>query len=128
MNLQFSYFLISGGVASLLNWISRFFFSQFFDFQTSVVLAFFVGLLSGFFLMRLLVFKRPQNSVKSQVLRYIGVNMFALPQTFLVSVLVLSLMESVTRANYFTEAVAHAAGIVAPVFTSYFGHKYFTFR
>ena len=128
MSLQFSYFLISGAVASILNWSSRFFFSHFFDFQVSVVLAFFVGLLSGFFLMRLFVFKIPSNSIKSQALRYVVINMLALAQTFVVSVLVLDLMERVVEIRSISEAIAHAAGIVVPVFTSYVGHKNFTFR
>jgi putative flippase GtrA len=128
MSLQFSFFLISGAFASLLNWSSRFLFSQFFDFQTSIVLAFLVGLLSGFILMRLFVFKESQNSIQSQALRYFTINMLALAQTFTISILMLNILQMYIEGKAIAEAISHAMGIVVPVFTSYLGHKYFTFR
>ena len=30
--------------------------------------------------------------------------------------------------EFYPEAVAHAIGVVFPVFTSFIGHKYFSFR
>jgi putative flippase GtrA len=128
MSLQFSFFLLSGALASLLNWSSRFLFSQFFNFQISIVLAFIVGLLSGFILMRLFVFKKSQNSIKSQALRYLIINMLALAQTFAVSVLMLNVLVRFIEDKAVSEAISHAMGIVVPVFTSYLGHKHFSFR
>ena len=128
MSVQFSFFLLSGAIASTLNWGSRFIFSQYFSFQISVVLAFVVGLLSGFILMRLFVFRRSQNTVKSQLIRYFSVNMLALAQTLIISILMINLLGRFLDERTLTEAIAHAIGIVVPVFTSYLGHKYFTFR
>ena len=128
MSVQFSFFLLSGAIASTLNWGSRFIFSQYFSFQISVVLAFVVGLLSGFILMRLFVFRRSQNTVKSQLIRYFSVNMLALAQTLIISILMINLLCRFLDERTLTEAIAHAIGIVVPVFTSYLGHKYFTFR
>lgn len=128
MSLQFSFFLLSGALASILNWSSRFLFSQFFNFQTSIVLAFIVGLLSGFILMRLFVFKKSQNSIKFQVLGYLIINMLALAQTFAVSVLMLNVLLRFIEDKAISEAISHGMGIVVPVFTSYLGHKHFSFR
>jgi putative flippase GtrA len=128
MSVQFSYFLLSGAIASTLNWGSRFIFSQYFSFQISVVLAFVVGLLSGFILMRSFVFRRSQNAVKSQLIRYFSVNMLALAQTLIISILMINLLSRFLDERTLTEAIAHAIGIIVPVFTSYLGHKFFTFR
>jgi putative flippase GtrA len=128
MSLQFTYFLLSGGIASLINWSSRFLFSQYFNFKISVIFAFLIGLLSGFILMRLFVFKSTKNPMKLQVIRYLIINFLALVQTVLVSVLFLNLMAGVLESKDTSEAIAHALGIAVPVFTSYLGHKYFTFR
>jgi putative flippase GtrA len=125
---QFSLFLLSGGCASLMNWGSRFLFSEYFNFQVSVVLAFFVGLLSGFILMRLFVFREPDGSMQSQVTKYLIVNMLALAQTFIVSIIFLKIINGSFESRDTAEATAHAIGVVIPVFTSYLGHKYFTFR
>lgn len=128
MSLQFSFFLLSGALASLLHWSSRFLFSLYFDFQTSIVLAFLVGLLSGFIFLRFFVFKKSQNSIQSQAIRYFTINMLALAQTFAVSVLMLNILQRYIEDKAISEAISHAMGIVVPVFTSYLGHKYFTFR
>jgi putative flippase GtrA len=128
MTLQFSYFLVSGAIASLMNWGGRFFFSQYFNFQTAVVLAFFIGLSSGFLLMRFFVFKDAKSSSKSQAIWYVVVNMLALAQTFVVSLLMVKLIQSSFESTDTAEAIAHAVGVIVPVFTSFLGHKHFTFR
>jgi putative flippase GtrA len=128
MSSQFLFFLLSGAIASTLNWGSRFIFSQYFNFQIAIVLAFVVGLLSGFILMRLFVFRRSQNTVKLQVIRYFSVNMLALAQTFIISILMNNLLSKILDERSLSEGIAHAVGIIVPVFTSYLGHKYFTFR
>ena len=125
---QFAFFLASGGLAAGLNWGSRFLFSVFFQFEIAVVLAFLVGLLSGFILMRLFVFDGAGKPLAPQVGKYIAVNLLALAQTLIISIVcarwVLPAMGIVQHA----EALAHLAGVLIPVVTSYFGHKLLTFR
>jgi putative flippase GtrA len=128
MSLQFSYFLLTGAFASLMNWSSRLLLSQYFNFQISIVIAFFIGLFSGFILMRLFVFKKSQNPIKTQIIIYFTINMLALVQTFLVSIVMLNFFGRFIEGKNISEAIAHAIGIIVPVFTSYLGHKYYTFR
>lgn len=126
---QFVYFLISGGLAAGLNWGSRFLFSKFFQFELAVFLAFLVGLISGFILMRLYVFGggRPKQ-ILPQIRRYVAVNLFALFQTLLISlVLARQVLPSIGMVVY-VEATAHFFGVFAPVIFSFFAHKFFTFR
>lgn len=125
---QFSYFLMSGGVAAGLNWGSRFLFSEFVRFEVAVVLAFLVGLLSGFILMRVFVFDGIGKPVASQVGWYVIVNLFALLQTLAISVVLARwVLPSIGIVNG-GEALAHLVGVLVPVVTSYFGHKLLTFR
>lgn len=128
MTKQFSYFLMSGGVAAGLNWGSRFLFSEFVRFEVAVVLAFLVGLLSGFILMRVFVFDGIGKPVASQVGWYVIVNLFALLQTLAISVVLARwVLPSIGIVNG-GEALAHLVGVLVPVVTSYFGHKLLTFR
>ncbi len=125
---QFAYFLLSGGVAAGLNWASRFLFSEFVRFEAAVVLAFLVGLLSGFILMRAFVFDGTGKPIVPQAGKYIGVNLFALLQTLAISmVLARWLLPSIGIIEH-AEAMAHLVGVLVPVVTSYFGHKFLTFR
>lgn len=125
---QFAYFIFSGGVAAGLNWGSRFFFSEFFRFEVAVVLAFIVGLLSGFILMRLYVFSGSAKSIASQFGKYITVNLFALLQTLVISLVLARWVLPSFGVTRNAEAIAHLIGVLVPVVTSYFGHKLFTFR
>lgn len=125
---QFFLFLISGGVAAGLNWSSRFIFSMFFSFNIAIVLAFIVGLLSGFVLMRVYVFNSLDKSIFPQFSKYIIVNFFALLQTLLISIILLRwVMPSLGVVEY-AEALSHLVGVLLPVVTSYIGHKLITFR
>lgn len=120
-------FLIAGAVAAALNFGSRFIFSEFMPFEYAIVCAFGVGLLSGFLLNKLVVFGPTDNALPSQISAYIGVNLFALLQTWLVTVLLAALL--VPRIGSGAgEAIAHFFGVAVPAVSSYFGHKYFTFR
>lgn len=128
MNNKFLLYLASGGVAALANYGSRFFFGIWFVFEISVVLAFVVGLVVGFFLMRSYVFQGSGKPFSSQVFMYVTINMFGLLQTVAVSSLMLRVVLPGLVSNEHAEAYAHAVGISVPIITSYFGHKFLTFR
>ncbi len=127
MSAQFPRFLVAGGVAALANFGSRFVFSEFVSFELAVTLAFFVGLGSGFLLSRRYVFTDSGNTLDKEVAWYVAVNMLALAQTWLLSVYGARYLASFVNVEL-ARACAHMAGIMLPVVTSYFGHKYFTFR
>ena len=130
---RFNRFLLAGGLAALLNFGSRFFFNIFVDFSTAVVLAFFTGLTTGFVLNKLYVFTSSGNSVVQEIGWFVMVNLFALVQTWALSVYLAQLLPDYLpiegpKGQELAEAIAHGAGVLLPVFTSYIGHKYLTFR
>jgi putative flippase GtrA len=125
---NFLYFILSGGVAAGLNFGSRFLFSWVLPFEIAVVAAFFVGLLSGFLLMRFFVFNGAGKPVIPQIRKYVLVNLFALLQTFLISLVLARWVLPSIGIHSHAEALGHLIGVLLPVLTSYFGHKYFTFR
>lgn len=125
---QFGRFLLAGGVAAAANYGSRFLFSAWFTFEVAVVLAFFVGLTTGFVLMRSYVFQAGGKPLLPQVWRYVAVNLLALLQTLVISVLLARWILPVMGINALAEPIAHAFGVAVPVITSYFGHRLATFR
>jgi putative flippase GtrA len=59
---------------------------------------------------------------------FIFINIIALLQTIVVSlVLVKYILLGITDLSL-REAIAHFVGVCLPVFTSYLGHKYITFK
>ncbi len=114
-------------MAALANFGSRFLFSEFMSFEYAVVAAFFVGLASGFLLSRRYVFQQSDNELHTEMFYYVLVNLLALVQTWLLSVYGALWLTDFWPLQI-AQASAHLAGIMLPVITSYFGHKYLTFR
>jgi putative flippase GtrA len=78
--------------------------------------------------MRVFVFQGAGKPIVPQVGKYVAVNLFALVQTLVISlVLARWLLPSVGIVEH-AEALAHLVGVLVPVVTSYFGHKFLTFR
>jgi putative flippase GtrA len=125
--------LLAGGLAALLNFGSRFFYNLFVDFSTAVVLAFITGLTAGYVLNKLYVFTSSGNSMVQEIGWFVAVNLFALAQTWGLSVYLAQVLPDympgeASGRRELAEAIAHGAGVLLPVFTSYIGHKYLTFR
>ena len=121
-------FIVAGGAAALANWGSRFAFSLYFNYEIAVVLAFLVGLTTGFILMRVWVFESTAKPMGRQATVYVLVNALALVQTLIISIALARWLLPAIGWHWQIEAVAHAAGVAVPVFTSYVLHKRATFR
>lgn len=99
----------------------------------AVVLAFFSGLTAGYLLNKRYVFTASRNSTLQEVSWFVLINLFALAQTWGLSVYLAQLLPDYistdgTGRQQLIDGLAHGAGVLLPVFTSYIGHKYLTFR
>lgn len=127
MNREFFRFLVCGGVAALVNWGSRFFFSTFLDLGWAVAAAYLAGMTTAFLLMKLFVFGDSRRGVREEYARFALVNAVALAQVWLVTLGLADYLFPVIKFSWHAEAVAHAIGVLSPVVTSYVGHRHFTF-
>lgn len=126
-SLQFLLFILTGGIAAAVNFGSRILYNLWTDFSSAIVLAHLTGMVTAYVLARIFVFKQISLSLGWSVLMFALVNVVALAQTWVVSLLLadhfLPWMGMRTHAREF----AHGVGVLLPVFTSYIGHKYLTF-
>lgn len=126
-NKQFLSFLITGGFAACVNFLSRVVFNQWLSFSSSVILAYLCGMVTAFILAKVFVFKSSRQTLGSAIFYFCVVNAFAILQTWLISmILAYYLLPAIGLTSYVRET-AHAIGIIIPVFTSYLGHKHFSF-
>lgn len=125
---QFRNFLLAGGVAAAANFGSRFIFSLWVRYEWAVVLAFVVGLATGFVLMRAHVFGGQGKAIGPQAARFVVVNLLALAQTLVISVALARWALPAVGLQAHAQALGHLAGVTVPILTSYFGHRLFTFR
>ncbi|MBS0515146.1 MAG: GtrA family protein [Proteobacteria bacterium] len=124
---RFLHFLAAGGMAATANFCSRILFSQWLTFVPAVVLAYLVGLTTAFVLFRHFVFARSDKSLPRQMFWFVIVNVVALLQTVLISLLLVDWALPRLHVVRHAYEIAHACGIAAPVFTSYLGHKWLSF-
>ena len=127
ISAQFLGFLLTGGIAAGVNFGARIFYNRWLDFSSAVVLAYLTGMVTAFILARSFVFTQGSQPVHRSALFFVMVNGVAVLQTWAVSMALYYLlpMAGVTR---WVPEIAHAVGVIVPVFTSYLGHKRFSFR
>jgi putative flippase GtrA len=125
---QFATFLLTGGMAALVNFGSRMVYSRWLSYSSAVIVAYVTGVITAFVLARLFVFRASTNDVRRSALIFAAVNVVAALQTWLISMLLAYRMLPWAGVTRFAPEIAHAAGVIFPVFTSYLGHKFWSFR
>jgi putative flippase GtrA len=66
--------------------------------------------------------------VSEQFFKFLIVNLIALVQIFLVAQMFAYYILPAIGWNWHSETVAHAIGLVSPLLTSYWVHKFWTFK
>jgi putative flippase GtrA len=126
-SLQFVRFLIVGGVAAAVNFGSRIALSQSLSYVWAIVLAYLAGLVTAFLLNRRFVFTEATNRLHHQMIWFLVINVIALGQTLIVSLLLAGYLLPQFGITWHAETIAHAIGVATPIFTSYVGHKRLSF-
>lgn len=121
-------FLLAGGFAAGVNFLSRILLGKWVPYVPSIVLAYLLGMATAFVMNRLFVFSDAKNALHHQIFWFVAVNLAAVVQTIAVSVLLASVVFPRIGFAWHPETVAHAFGVLIPVVTSYLGHKHLSFK
>lgn len=125
---QFISFIIAGGFAALINFGSRFIYNEYISFGNAIILAYITGMITAFILNKLFVFSKSDHSTKKEFFYFTLVNLVAIIQTYIISVGLVNYIFPSISFTFYPNSIAHGIGIIFPVFTSFIGHKYFSFR
>ena len=125
---QFAIFVATGGAAAAINFGSRILYSQWCSFSAAIFLAYGTGMVAAFVLAKLFVFRNSRRRLRDAWLTFCAVNVLAIAQTWLISMCMARYLLPAAGVTLFVPELAHAVGIVVPVFSSYLGHKRFSFR
>ena len=129
MTREFAAFVLVGGAAALVNFVSRIKLSLFMPYAVAIVVAYVIGMVVAFELNRHVVFRGAHEGARTkQAPRFVVVNLAGVLLTLGVSLLLARLVFPAAGMSWYPETVAHAFGIAAPVLTSYLAHKYWTYR
>ena len=125
---QFLAFLLTGGTAAAINFGSRIVYSQWLSFSSAVILAYITGMITAFVLAKLFVFKDGQQSIRRSAAFFVLVNLVAVLQTWVISMGLAYYLLPWMGITLHVREIAHVVGVAVPVFTSYCGHKRWSFR
>lgn len=124
---RFIRFLLTGGLAAIVNLVSRHWLNFDMSFASAVAVAYLIGMVTAYTLGRLFVFDRSGRSVTDELWRFALVNVFAAAQVWIISVGLAEYVFPASGLKWHPLDVAHLVGVAAPVFTSYLGHRHFSF-
>jgi putative flippase GtrA len=128
MSRQFATFLLTGGIAAAVNFGSRIVYNRWLDFSTSVILAYITGMITAFILAKIFVFPESRQAVHKSAAFFVLVNLAAVVQTWIISMGLLYYVLPWLGVTQFAREIAHGIGVAVPAFTSYIGHKRWSFR
>lgn len=121
-------FLLAGGIAALVNVLSRLLYSEVLPYAAAVIVAYLTGMATAYVLNRLLVFGPGDRGLPGEMLAFAAVNLLAVAQTLVISLILAYYVLPAVGVVEHAETLAHLVGVIVPVFTSFVGHKYWTFR
>lgn len=125
---QFLLFLLTGGTAAAVNFGSRIVYNQWLSYSHAIIAAYLTGMVTAFILAKVFVFKQSQQAMHRSILFFCLVNGFAILQTWAVSMGLAYYVLPMAGFKLYIPEIAHAVGVIVPVFSSYLGHKRFSFR
>ncbi|PPU94135.1 GtrA family protein [Xanthomonas albilineans] len=125
---QFIGFVAVGGIAAAANFSSRILLSHWLAYVPAIALAYLIGMTIAFLLNRSFVFRKSANALHKQAFWFVTVNILAIFQTIAISLLLARWLFPSIGFNFYPETIAHAAGVITPIFTSFIGHKHLSFK
>ncbi|MEP7210312.1 MAG: GtrA family protein [Alphaproteobacteria bacterium] len=126
--MEFVRFVATGSIAALSNLVARYLLNFIMPFEIAVVAAYLVGMVIAFFLFQRMIFGNPDTPLKRRVVRFCQVNLLGLALAEATSVAVARWLFPAIDWTFRPLDVAHVIGVAVPAFSSYFLHKYYTFR
>ena len=124
---QFTMFVLVGGFAALVNVLSRIALNLVMPFEFAIVVAYGCGMTTAYVFNRFFVFTPSGRAIYDEYLRFTLVNLVAVVQVWVVSVGLALVIFPRLGFTWHPETVGHVIGVIVPVFTSYLGHRYFSF-
>ena len=125
--MRFIRFVLTGGFAAGVNVVARVILSQFMNFHAAIIIAYLIAMVTAYALSRMFVFEKSGRSVAEELTKFAIVNVVAIAQVWAVTMVLNYYILPAIGWTLYPKLIAHFIGVASPVFTSYFGHKYFSF-
>ena len=112
----------------MVNFGSRLLFSEVMSYRWAIIAAYIVGMLTAYVLSKFFVFDQSGRKAMHELYYFTLVNLLAVAQVWLISVFLAEYLFPRLGLTFYPEEVAHLIGLSVPIFTSFLGHKYLSFK
>lgn len=128
LSKEYLSFLAAGGASVVANISARVVLSAWLPYPISVAIAYVVGMVVAFLLMKRYVFTRSTKPLRAEVIGFCVVNALGLVQTVAVSYAALAYAFPMLGFVWQSELLAHGLSLATLAVTSFFLHRRFTFH
>jgi len=124
---QFAQFLLVGGLAASLNWLSRLLFSYWLPFAWAVTFAYAIGMSVAFLLNSRLVFPLSDKPRSAQARDFVLINLAFFPMVWLASIFINRWLIAFGMTRY-TRELAHVVALSLPMLATFLLYKFLAFK
>lgn len=125
---EFVRFVATGSLAAISNMIGVWAFEFVTPYPVAVVLGYIVGMVVAFILFQKVIFDHPGTTLSRRVFRFTVVNLIGMGLAWLTSMAMAYWVLPGIGWTFQVKRVANFFGVAVPAFSSYFLHKYYTYR
>ncbi|MGH8475571.1 MAG: GtrA family protein [Methylococcales bacterium] len=124
---QFLRFLAVGGLAAIVNWLSRIQFSNWLSFPWAIASAYAVGMSLAFALNSFFVYLKSEKPRHKQARDFVIVNLSFLPLVWIASITIDHALQSHGIVRH-SQALAHGIAVGLPMLVNFLIYKFFAFK
>jgi putative flippase GtrA len=128
LSRQFGRFLLAGGLAAILHWLSRFIFNLVMSYAAAIVAAYAVGMAVAFVLNKRFVFPYSQRPVAAEMSFFVLFNLAAFPVVWVIAYVLGERLLPGLLPRQLALALGHGCAVVVPTLVNFVLHKSITFR
>jgi putative flippase GtrA len=125
---QFGRFLLAGGLAALVNWLSRFVFNLVMSYAAAIVAAYALGMAVAFVLNKRFVFPFSQRTVAAEISFFVLFNLAAFPVVWVIAFVLGERLLPGLLPRQLALALGHGCAVAVPALLNFVLHKSITFR
>ena len=123
---QFLGFVAVGGLAALINWLTRIVLSLWIPFSISVIIAYAVGMTVAFTLNSIFIFSKSEKRKGKQARDFIAVNLAFLPVVWITSITLEKWFQSI--GIIYPQSLSHGIAVAIPALATFLIYKFFAFK
>jgi putative flippase GtrA len=125
---QFGRFLLAGGMAAIVNWLSRFVFNLVMSYGAAIVAAYALGMVVAFVLNKRYVFPYSERPVAAEISFFVLFNLAAFPVVWVIAFVLGERLLPGLLPRQLALALGHGCAVAIPALVNFVLHKSITFR